>query len=125
LDCADPIHDDVILSVQEGEAVPFGYHRADGRGRQHVAPCLAVETELDRVAVGQRTEATFSFSNMRRDLGGSQLRYSTARIATMIAITTAHDSAERPAMTTTACLLGKRTSASIGGPSLVRLWSTR
>ena len=51
--------------------------------------------------------------------------YSTARIITMIAITTAHDSAERPAMTTTACPLGKRTSASIGGPSLVRLWSTR
>jgi hypothetical protein len=49
----------------------FGYHRADGKGRQHVAPCLAVETELERVAVGQRTEATFSFSNMRRDLGGS------------------------------------------------------
>ena len=55
----------------------------------------------------------------------SVVGYSTARIITMIAITTAHDSTERPAMTTTACPLGKRTSTSIGGPSLVRLWSIR
>ena len=80
----------------------------------------AIETQR-RQHVYCRLDIGDALGSRRQSVVG----YSTARIITMIAITTAHDSTERPAMTTTACPLGKRTSASIGGPSLVRLWSTR
>jgi hypothetical protein len=56
--------------------------------------------------------------DQNRKIAAESGRYSTARIATTIAITTPHDSAERPTITTTACPLGKRTSVSVGSPSL-------
>jgi hypothetical protein len=77
-------------------------------------------------AEGVLTEPGSAENRVRRKGAAAGLvLYSTACTATTIAIRTAQESAERPAITTAACARGRRPSISLGRPGLVRLWSAR